>query len=61
MAAILSELSMCFLQIFAEILLSLHLILEKNFSQMYVLPESNDMSKVWLWNEEYFSLVREGL
>lgn len=46
MAAILSELSMCFLQIFAEILLSLHLILEKNFSQMYVLPESSDMSKV---------------
>jgi len=26
-----------------------------------MLPKSDDVNKVWLWSEGYFSLVREGL
>jgi len=48
-------------EIFDDILLFPCFILDNNYSQMYGLPKSEDMSKMWLWNEGYFSLVREGL
>lgn len=25
------------------------------YSELYVVPKSNDMNKVWLWSEGYFS------
>ena len=44
--AIPSEFSRCLSEIFDEVLLFLCFILDNDFSQMYVLPKSNDMNKI---------------
>ena len=57
--AILSEFSRYSSEIFDEILLFLCFILDNNWSQMYILLKTDEVNKVCLWSEGYFSLVRE--
>lgn len=47
--AILTEFSRCLLEIFDVILLFLCFVLEFHV-QMYMLPKSRDMNKMWLWS-----------
>ena len=48
----------CSSEIFDETFLFLCFILHNNCPQMYVLPKSDEINKVWLWSEGYYSLVR---
>jgi len=55
--AILSEFSRWSSEIFEEILLFLCFILESSCSQLYILPESNDMNKASLWSKTWSSFT----
>jgi len=55
---ILGEFSKYSWETFYETLLFLCFNLQNSFSQMYLLPKKDNMNKVWLYSEEYFSLVR---
>jgi len=59
-ASILNELSRCLSEIFDEILLFLHFILENSCSEMYALPKSDDRIRCG-YEVRAISLVKEGL
>jgi len=54
-----SEFSRRSTEIFDEIFLFLCCIIESSCSQMCVLTRSDDMNKVWLLSDGYFSLLRQ--
>ena len=57
LVAILNESPKCSSQIFGEVLLFLHFVLENSRSQMCILPKSDDADKARLWSEGYLALV----
>lgn len=48
-----------FFSFFYELILFLCFMLENHYSQMYLLPKSNNIKKVCLWSKGYFPQLRE--